>query len=409
MFDNLVGQPARKSICSDISLNNFPNSVLYSGSKSSGKLTAALETARVLSCQKIPEGKWDCTCESCKKHKSLVCTDLLILGPRDCYLEIAASQKAFINAFNQKAQYLTSARYLFIRSVRKLTMRFSPVITKSDEKISKAFQTLEKLTELLEILDFPRELPSSEELLKITEEIKNLCAKIESDFFYDSIPINQIRNMEEWARIKSEKGKKTVIIENAEKMQTGVRNALLKILEEPPQDCVFILTTSKKSAVMPTILSRVRTYNFLERNSQTQLDVIKRVFHNDDFNGTIDDYLLTFLPVLPSTIKEQALIFIRCAAFGKPCDIENIVKICKKFDPRVEFTIFLDSIYSLLKKTFNFAQGCEFSYECMKLLRECYDNVTLFNQNPCAALEKLFRDIVKVNSTNGGILKCAVM
>ena len=37
----------------------------------------------------------------------------------------------------------------------------------------------------------------------------------------------------------SEEGKKTIIIENADRMQTSVRNALLKILEEPPEDCVL--------------------------------------------------------------------------------------------------------------------------------------------------------------------------
>ena len=53
-------------------------------------------------------------------------------------------------------------------------------------------------------------------------------------------------------------------------MLESVRNALLKILEEPPADTVFILTTSRRNAVMSTILSRVRTYQFNERTLEQQ-------------------------------------------------------------------------------------------------------------------------------------------
>ena len=50
MFENLVGQDASQYIISDIRKGTFPGAVLFSGNNASGKLTAALETARVLSC-----------------------------------------------------------------------------------------------------------------------------------------------------------------------------------------------------------------------------------------------------------------------------------------------------------------------------------------------------------------------
>ena len=133
------------------------------------------------------------------------------------------------------------------------------------------------------MLDIPRPLPSYEEVAKLTAKLVKLCNKLESDFLYDSIPINQIRNVSSWARMKSVEGKKTIIIENADRMLESVRNALLKILEEPPVDTIFILTTSQRNLVMPTILSRVRTYSFANRNATQQNDVINRVFHVQDF------------------------------------------------------------------------------------------------------------------------------
>ena len=50
MFENLVNQEAGKLISADIRHNRLPGAVLYSGPDASGKLTAALETARILSC-----------------------------------------------------------------------------------------------------------------------------------------------------------------------------------------------------------------------------------------------------------------------------------------------------------------------------------------------------------------------
>ena len=214
--------------------------------------------------------------------------------------------------------------------------------------------------------------------------------------------------MEGWAHIKSEEGRKTVIIENADRMQTSVRNALLKILEEPPEDVVFILLTSKRNAIMQTILSRVRTYNFLERTEEQQLEVIERVFHNDDFKGNLHDYLLTYLPVTPSEIKAQARIFYNSISSRQICNIEEIVKKCEKFYPRIELRLFLLNIANFMRPMLKTQAGSEAAAKAMELLRNCSDNITLFNQSPASALEILLRDMFALNNQFGGIF-CAAM
>ena len=72
MFENLVNQEAGKQLASDIRNNRLPGAILFAGAEASGKLTAALETARILSCHEKPQGKWTCTCPSCLQHKALV-------------------------------------------------------------------------------------------------------------------------------------------------------------------------------------------------------------------------------------------------------------------------------------------------------------------------------------------------
>ena len=81
----------------------------------------------------------------------------------------------------------------------------------------------------------------------------NVAEKLEDDFLYDSIPVNQVRNASAWARLSPSDKKKILIIENADRMQDAARNAFLKVLEEPPADVVFILTTTRRGAIMPTI------------------------------------------------------------------------------------------------------------------------------------------------------------
>ena len=408
MFENLVNQEAEKLIASDIRHNRLPGAILFSGTEASGKLTAALETARILSCHENPQGKWLCECPSCLQHKSLICSNLMLMGPRDCSLEISAAAKTFTDAHFINAKFIDAARYLFLRSVRKLTLRFNGILWEGDSNLSKIGSLIEEINENLEVLDFPRELPDITEVKKICEEISKLCTKLEEDFLYDSIPINQVRNMEAWAHIKTEEGRKTVIIENADRMQTSVRNALLKILEEPPEDVVFILLTSKRNAIMQTILSRVRTYNFTDRTLEQQREVIQRVFHNEDFTGSINDYLLTYLPVTPSEIKTQARIFYNSVANRQICNIEEIVKKCEKFNPRIELRLFLSYIAMFTKPLINTQAGAEAGAQTLQLLRNCSDNITLYNQSPSSALEILLRDMFALNNTYGGIF-CAAM
>ena len=408
MFENLVNQEAGKLLAADIRHNRLPGAILFSGSEASGKLTAALETARILSCHENPQGKWLCECPSCLQHKSLICSNLMLMGPRDCSLEISAAAKTFTEAHFINAKFIDAARYLFLRSVRKLTLRFNGILWEGDSSLNKIGSLIEEINENLEVLDFPRELPDITEVKKICEEISKLCNKLEEDFLYDSIPINQVRNMEAWAHIKTEEGRKTVIIENADRMQTSVRNALLKILEEPPEDVVFILLTSKRNAIMQTILSRVRTYNFADRTLNQQREVITRVFHNEDFSGSINDYLLTYLPVTPSEIKGQARVFYNSVANRQICNIEEIVKKCEKFNPRIELRLFLSNIAAFTKPLLNSQAGTEAAAQTMQLLRNCSDNITLYNQSPASALEILMRDMFALNNTYGGVF-CAAM
>ena len=400
MFDNLLYQPASAQLVSDIAKNQLPGAILLSGPASSGKLTCALEIARVLACSGEVRGHWLCSCPACRKNKELASTNLLLAGSRDCTLEIRAALKALLQAASDNGPSLTACRYLFVRSVRKLTLRFSQVLWEDDDKLSKFAPLLQAIDEQLEMLDMEKSLPEQTKLEKITAEIVKQAEKLESGFMYDALPISQIRKAAVWAHLKSAEGKKVFVIENADRMNEGARNALLKTLEEPPEDTVFVLTTCRRGAVLPTILSRVRTYSFAERTGEEQAEVIRRVFHADlSAAGTassaaapsIDGYLQTFLPVTPAQVGEEAALFVASLSQGAMPDIPALVKACAAFDPRVLLKIFLSALMSAFP--LQSAAEAELASQAVDALRECYNNVQLYNQTPQAALERLWRDL----------------
>lgn len=405
MYENLLHQETCNLLKKDIKNDCLPGAVLFSGPAGTGKLSCALETARILSCTGTEKGFWMCTCQSCLQHKALTSQNIVLAGPRDCTLEIAAAASVLTHACDSHASYLKSARYLFLRSVRKLTMRFSPVLWEDDDKISKIAAVTSEIDELMETIDFPHELPDAAQVAKTCSQIQKLCEKLESTFLYDSIPVKQIRNISSWVRIRSGEGKKTVIIENADRMLESVRNALLKILEEPPEDVIFILTTARRNAVMPTILSRVRTYQFRERTQEEQLEVVQRIFHNDSYTGSLQSYIETFLPVSPDEIRKNAGDFFKCISANGIPDTAQIVKACGGFDPRLLLRLFLDGMASAQKKLIHTAAGAESSAQCMDALRYCWNNVSVFNQSPAAALEDLVRTLSKINRTHGNIFR----
>jgi DNA polymerase III subunit delta' len=73
-----------------------------------------------------------------------------------------------------------------------------------------------------------------------------------------NILIDQIRELSEYLELSvhQEKGRRIVLIEPADSLNQAASNALLKILEEPPENTLFILITSKTQKLIATIRSR---------------------------------------------------------------------------------------------------------------------------------------------------------
>ena len=75
--------------------------------------------------------------------------------------------------------------------------------------------------------------------------------------------VDDIRNLIEQVRIIPQQGRYSVfVIDEVHMLSSAAFNAFLKTLEEPPQHAVFVLATTEKHKIIPTILSRCQIYDF---------------------------------------------------------------------------------------------------------------------------------------------------
>jgi len=87
--------------------------------------------------------------------------------------------------------------------------------------------------------------------------------------------VDDIRSLTDQVRIPPQIGKYSVyIIDEVHMLSTGAFNAFLKTLEEPPAHAIFILATTEKHKIIPTILSRCQIYDF---NRITVADTVKHL------------------------------------------------------------------------------------------------------------------------------------
>jgi DNA polymerase-3 subunit gamma/tau len=295
MFENIIEQGAVVQIENDIRSGCLAPSMLFFGPPETGKGSTALELARVLSCE--TDASWKCSCSSCERHRHLQHNDLLILGNRPFLAEISACNSGFLsNPSNQ------NVKMLFIRSLRKLQIRFSSIVTEDDSNLKKYYPALQSIEEGLSDLLFLNTAAASK------DELAKLCGSLEknarslADEISGVIPANRIRRASYWCRLAPNGKRKTLLIENAQNMREEGRNSLLKLLEEPPSGVNIILTTPRKESIISTILSRLRPYRFLKRSAQGEREVLRRIFQYSSEkevftagNSLVSAYMESFL------------------------------------------------------------------------------------------------------------------
>jgi len=318
MFENIIGQSAVTSqIAAGIRSASLPHALLLSGPEFSGKGSIALETARALTCRGT-DADWNCDCGSCRSHRILQFPELVLLGPRDFETEILLSARALLS--DPRAPRV----FLFLRAVRKLVHRFDARFW-PEKRIAPLLSSVDSINDELDQIEPPNPFPDEAEVRERTvNRIVEGAVKLAGKIPRDPVPVDVVRNISTWGRTAASQGKKVVIIEEAHVLQDSARNAMLKILEEPPESMYFILTSSRPGAMIPTVLSRLRRYDLIERTEEQQRLVQQRIFAVQNPSATLHQFFRT--AGIPDEIKagEVTDLLVRLAR-GEDTDLDALL------------------------------------------------------------------------------------
>ena len=95
--------------------------------------------------------------------------------------------------------------------------------------------------------------------------------------------VENIKSLMDQTRIPPQVGRyKVFIIDEVHMLSTAAFNAFLKTLEEPPAHIIFILATTDKHKILPTILSRCQIYDFERMTVPNIIDHLKRVAEKEN-------------------------------------------------------------------------------------------------------------------------------
>lgn len=225
-FSNIIGQEGVKAqLRRCVDENRLAHALLITGPKGNGKLPIAVALAHYLLCQQRHNGDACNSCPTCVKMNKLIHSDVHFVFP-------VVKKKSGSDNAPISDDYIAEWRELFQKN---------PYFSYSDWLTTMGVENQQPMI-------YERE--SSEILHKLSMQSR-------------------------------EGGWKIVIIWLPEKMKEACSNKLLKIIEEPPTDTLFLLVSEEPDTIIPTILSR------------TQRVEIPRIERNDIIEALVSRYGLT--------------------------------------------------------------------------------------------------------------------
>ena len=152
--------------------------------------------------------------------------------------------------------------------------------------------------------------------------------------------VDDIKNLMDQVRIPPQVGRYSVyIIDEVHMLSQAAFNAFLKTLEEPPAHAIFILATTEKHKILPTILSRCQTYDF---NRITVDNIVRNLRMVASSEGvTIDDESLHVIANKADGAMRDALtIFDQTVAFcGTDVKYADVLRNLNVLDYEYSFSL----------------------------------------------------------------------
>ncbi|MFN4763949.1 DNA polymerase III subunit gamma/tau [Gillisia sp. Q332] len=128
--------------------------------------------------------------------------------------------------------------------------------------------------------------------------------------------VDDIRNLIDQVRIPPQVGKyKVYIIDEVHMLSTAAFNAFLKTLEEPPRHAIFILATTEKHKIIPTILSRCQIFDFKRITVTDAKNYLAYIAGEEGVNAE-DDALHIIAQKADGAMRDALSIYDRVVSFS---------------------------------------------------------------------------------------------
>src|SRR6056297_136395 len=128
--------------------------------------------------------------------------------------------------------------------------------------------------------------------------------------------VDDIRNLIDQVRIPPQVGKyKVYIIDEVHMLSQAAFNAFLKTLEEPPKHAIFILATTEKHKIIPTILSRCQIFDFKRITVKDAKEYLAYIAEQEGINAE-DDALHIIAQKADGAMRDALSIYDRVVSFS---------------------------------------------------------------------------------------------
>ncbi len=128
--------------------------------------------------------------------------------------------------------------------------------------------------------------------------------------------VDDIRSLTDQVRIPPQTGNyKVYIIDEVHMLSQAAFNAFLKTLEEPPAHAIFILATTEKHKIIPTILSRCQIFDFKRINVSDAKNYLKKIAIQENIDAD-DDALHIIAQKADGAMRDALSIFDRVVSFS---------------------------------------------------------------------------------------------
>ena len=152
--------------------------------------------------------------------------------------------------------------------------------------------------------------------------------------------VDDIRSLTDQVRIPPQTGKyKVYIIDEVHMLSQAAFNAFLKTLEEPPAHAIFILATTEKHKIIPTILSRCQIFDFKRITVLDTKNYLKKIATKENIEAD-DDALHIISQKADGAMRDALSIFDRVISFsGKNLTREAVTQNLNVLDYDTYFTM----------------------------------------------------------------------